>query len=203
MEGMFGDGADFRIGRRRGKVGAEDADAGAAETVGVQKAGIVDGLVRVECRNWVGRIRACDDGEDGCCVGDGSSDRAAHVVVCKERDDAGTAGKADGGADADKVVMGGWAADGVTGVRAEAAFPEVCGDRCGGAAAGASGDAGEVVGVAGDTGDGAFGDVGAEGPLGHVGFGEKDGAGGAEFTDHGGVGCGDEAFHGKRATGGL
>ena len=93
--------------------------------------------------------------------------------------------------------------DGITCVRAQAGLAEAGGDGSCGSAARACGNAREIVRVAGDAGDGTGGLVGAECPLGHVGLGEEDGAGGAQLGDHGGVVLGDEAFHRERSASGL
>ena len=96
------------------------------------------------------------------------------------------------------------AANGVAGVAAEADQAEAGGDGGRGSAAGSGGDAIERVGIAGVAGeDRVDGFVGAEGPLGHIGLGEHDGAGILDALHLEGVLIGEVAGESERAVGGL
>src|SRR5580698_2629779 len=136
----------------------------------IEKLGVVDAGWMWElfcCSGKVGicRVRTGDYGEQRRGIGDGAGHGASDVVVGEEWDDAGAAGKADGGANADQVVMGGRPADGVAGVRAKTGLAKTGGDAGCCSAARPGRNACQVIGIASGSGDGTGGEIRAEGPL--------------------------------------
>jgi hypothetical protein len=179
-------GAQGRVGALADGVGdgvvahglAQDAEALAAEGVGVEAGAVVDGAVG-------------HGGEEEGGVADGAGHGPGAVLGVGDRDDAALGDEADGGLEADEAVDGGGAEDAAVGLGADADEGEAGRDRGAGAGARAAGVVVEGVGVAGEAaaaapaGGGAWG---AEvGPLAEVGLAEDDDAGLAQVGDEGGV----------------
>ena len=149
----------------------------------------------------VRRVVSDHRAEDARHVLDGAAHWPGDVPIEGERHHAVAAGEPDRRADADQREARRWSADRVAGVGAEPDQAEIGGDSRGGAPAGTRRHAVEGVRVAGRVEGRAHGLAGAEGPLGHVGLGEHDGARLADAADHEGVVGGNAARQRDRARG--
>ena len=179
----------FRIGVLRGEQLSHDAEPHAAHAVLIQEREVAVGPLALAGRgHLIRRIVTGDHVEDRHGVRHVPRHRAADVLVEKQRHDTVAAGEAHGRADADQARVRRGPADGVARVGPEADRAEVCGDRCGRAAARAGRDTIERVGVARVAGQQrVHGFHRIEGELRHVALGQHDGAGLAELLDLEGV----------------
>jgi hypothetical protein len=157
---------------------AEDADARFAETVHIKKFGVVRRRkLDAALGNRVGRVVAGHRLHHAGGVGDGTAHRPHYVVAQVQRHDALATDEAEGGAEADQGVVRRRAADGVAGIRPQADGGEVACNGGGGAAARPRRDVRQVVRLACGAEGGTLGVLRAEGPLGHIRFGDDDGTG--------------------------
>ena len=185
---------------------AQHADAGALQALGVQKSLVAPGrpLARAVARQRVGGVGAGGHGvEQPGGVGHGAGHGAAGVVAQVERRNAGPAQQPQRGPKPDQGVVRRRPADGVARVGAQTRGAETGSHRRRCAAARARRHVRQVVRIAGFARNRADAHHRAEGPLGHVGFGQYDGAGSFQGFHYRGVLVGRKAFEGARASRGL
>ncbi len=196
---------NFRIGRLALIGLPQHADHGAVESVGIEGRGVI--RMRMIARRGgdrIVRVIASDHLKDGGGILHGACDGTSDVGEQGERDHAGAAGESHGGANADQSLMRRGTADGVPGIAAQSHQAEARRDGRRRSTARARRDAIERVRIFRVAGQNrADGLIGTEGPLGHIGFRQHDGAGFFDALDQKRVFVRNISGHGERAAGGL